>query len=69
MATRNADKNALIAKLQDDVKKAVEAKYAHAEKLASMQGKKTLATDSSGFYVKVPYAKAPYVKVPYIKLA
>ena len=59
------DKNKLIAKLQDDVKRAVEAKYQYARQVQAQQGKK--AADS-GFYVKIPYPKTPYVKVPYIKI-
>lgn len=67
MAAKNQDKNALIAKLQEDVKKAVEAKYAHAEKVAKLQGKQSPKANV-GFYIKIPYLKIPYLKIPYIKL-
>jgi hypothetical protein len=60
------DKNKLIAKLQEDVKRAVEAKYQYARQVQSQQGTKAAA--DSGFYVKIPYPKTPYVKVPYIKI-
>ena len=58
------DKNKLIEKIQEDVRRAVEAKYKAAQETAQLGQRKAEA----GFYIKIPYVKIPYVKIPYVKI-